>query len=349
MTTFNYTPNNSAEPGKNTQALFDSLPESDSNEINITDLRNAIIDWDASAAFEYPNNITATDFQDTTIASTRCSIYSTENPTNSPTIIVLHGGGFVCELANVHKSLMANVAAQVNANIALIHYRLSPESNADEIQQEVEQTLDEIVSNPEKYNLSDAITILGYSAGGNLAISSLCNRESLNKKIQRLILLSPWCDLSMATTKSCPYQHQQNQDKMLSTETLEQFTQLHIPEGEDPSNSKYSPVYRDSSDFKDFPETHIIVGEIDRLLGDSVAMSNRISESGPSVELTVLEGQSHNHSCHSGLNDGVSTFNIISHIMSNKMTNNLTGTDGLGIIVAKSTPANTVSNNGKRA
>ncbi len=52
---------------------------------------------------------------------------------------------------------------------------------------------------------------------------------------------------------------------------------------------------------KGMPSTTIIAGECECLLTDAIATTDLLQQSGSETNLVILEGQTHNHSVHSGL------------------------------------------------
>ncbi|MCX7123688.1 MAG: alpha/beta hydrolase fold domain-containing protein, partial [Gammaproteobacteria bacterium] len=151
-------------------------------------------------------------------------------------------------------------------------------------------------------------------------------------------------DISMQTTKEGPYQSEQDADKMLQTWGLEQMRDWTLPEGADGTEPCYSPIYRSADEMKGMPNTVVIVGEGDRLLTDAVAtvrvLNNLECEASSSTKLVVLEGQTHNHSAHVGLRDGIFTPDLIAAIIRGESPLALEkSSDGLGVLLLDPTAA----------
>lgn len=350
-----YPSNNSAKPGPNTKKLFATLPISDNENLNLHDLQKAIEAWDNSYSYPYPENIKSEAFETTTIADVPVSLYkSLSGSDETPTVVLLHGGGFFCELACVHQSLMANIIASTGSHGVLPHYALSPKYKAPQAINDTVEVLKALLSNSEEQGLTKNLVVIGYSSGGNLAwnaIAKLLNQEdtgTLIDKVQHLILLSPWVDLSMNLTKQSPYQAQQNSDLMLTTDGLEQFRDWYLPEEATGMEPQYSPIYSEPSKLYGMPKTTIIVGEIDRLLGDAIATTQLFRSARVPTELVILEGQSHNHSCHNGLKDGIFTADIINKIIQNEPIHEMRGLDNLGIEMISSSNSSLNSNDPER-
>ncbi len=334
-----YFPNIKAIPGTNTQKLFAQLSSS-VEQLDALSLREEMANWDHDGAFPYPESISPVSFQEEKIGNLLTSIYKApDGDEYTPTVLLVHGGGFFCELANVHKSLMAHIAARIPCHGVLPHYSLAPEVKLPHMIEEVTSVLRALLTEPEKYGVTSNLVVVGHSSGGNLvwsAVLALLNSPATRKlidKISQLILISPWVDISMATTKNSPYQSQQDSDKMLQAGALEQISTWALPSNADSADPLFSPIYRPLSDMKGMPKSIIIAGEIERLLGDAVKTAQVLRSAGVAAQLVILKGQSHNHSAHAGLRDGVFTPDIIAATVRGEPLANLRGSDGLGLAV----------------
>lgn len=333
-----FPPNPTAKPGKNTVALFNKLPLWVEEPLDVHALRQIVSDWDRDNAFSYPKHISANDFDEEIIAEVPASVYRTKGGNEAtPTVLFFHGGGFYCELANVHKSLMANIIDKIPCHGVLPHYPLAPENKAPKVIAAVTAILNTLLTCPEEFGLTNNLVVVGYSSGGNLAWNAVLNLLNSSvtkdriKQISHLILMSPWVDLSMLTTKKPYYEKQQNTDKMIQTWHAEQWRDWYLPAESEKTDPKFSPIYRPTIEMKGMPPTTVIVGEVERLLTDSIKTMQVLKQAGVCAELVVLEGQSHNHSAHVKLRDGVFTADIISAVIQEKSLNNLKGEDGLGL------------------
>ena len=94
-------------------------------------------------------------------------------------------------------------------------------------------------------------------------------------------LLSPWTDM----TASAPsYKEYEKVDPVLTIQYITGVRDVFIPEGADPGEAIYSPLY---GDFKGFPPVLVQVGQNEVLLDDSRSLAYRIENAGGSVTLDV--------------------------------------------------------------
>jgi acetyl esterase/lipase len=328
--------------GKNTKAIFDSLPTGDPNAvIEVGPLRDAIDAWDASAALPYPENISVDNFKALDIGGVSTSVYiSPDASEDTKTLVVFHGGGFCCELANIHRAFSANIAATIPCHIVLVHYSLAPDTKAPTPIKEAVKCLEAIISSPREYGISSKVSVLGYSSGGNVALSAvmrlLHNRTTAPfvSNIQHLILMSPWLDISMNASKQGPYTDLQNLDQMCSEVALQQMASWYVPESTSAVSPEISPIYFEWDQFRGLPSVTLINGMCERLLNDGAALVPLLEQAGVPLQWVLLEGQTHNHTAHAELaNDGVSTVDIVATVLSGGSVADLTASDDLEIVV----------------
>jgi acetyl esterase/lipase len=113
---------------------------------------------------------------------------------HSSIIIYLHGGAFVESLQPMHIQFCDRISYLNEIPIFIPSYSRLPYSNAHNTLQELKALL----SHLNQTHPSKSIILMGDSAGGWLALSlaSILKKE-LNIDVKDLILLSPWCDLSV--------------------------------------------------------------------------------------------------------------------------------------------------------
>lgn len=308
-----------------TSAVFARLPSSSPVRLTIDQLRAGFQDWDRAGAFPYPGPLSPASFTEISIGTVPVSLYKAPEATASTlTVIFLHGGGFVGELTEVHKSFMASIIDKFSCHAVLPHYPLAPEYKAPDVISQTTNFLKSLLMTPSDYGLTDNVVVIGYSSGGNLAWNAILNLlasatdQDLVNKISNLVLMSPWADISLETMKNAvdPYRSQQDADKMTQPWVLEQMRDWYLPHGASGKEREYSPIYRMTDELKGLPRTTIVVGGIDRLLNDSIESAKLIKSAGVPLDLLILPGQSHNHSAHVDLRENESfTADIIASIL----------------------------------
>jgi epsilon-lactone hydrolase len=113
------------------------------------------------------------------------------------TLVYLHGGGYVAPLDPFHLRYATRLATALGARIVLPDYPLTPEhtwrdSHAPIVEQVARWAAD-----------SDDLVLAGDSAGGGYALAvALTLRDRGGPQASRLLLHSPWVDLTTSTPET---------------------------------------------------------------------------------------------------------------------------------------------------
>ena len=108
------------------------------------------------------------------------------------TVVWMHGGAFAFGSPRVYRAAAVHLARVSRCCVVLPQYRLAPEHTFPAAHDDAYQALKGVVEERQQ------VVLLGDSAGGNLAMSSMerwCGDGMPNEAIKGLALLSPWCDL----------------------------------------------------------------------------------------------------------------------------------------------------------
>ncbi len=115
-------------------------------------------------------------------------------------IVYVHGGAFVWHMIDAHWNFIHDMAAKTQAEIIIPAYPLAACPAAPERRATASTVL------PKMAELLDTLTsehdgptiVMGDSAGGNIAASSLIrNRDEQKRLPDHTVLISPWLDLSL--------------------------------------------------------------------------------------------------------------------------------------------------------
>lgn len=198
-------------------------------------------------------------------------------------MLQLHGGGFRIGRPEFEGPLMERLSERCQVATAIPQYRLAPEG-------------------PFPAGLNDALAALnalseeagdlplivgGDSAGGGLAASlGVLSQAGLAPKIDALVLLSPWLDL---TVSAPAYAANADTDPMFSKESADIAAELYL-QGFDPAHPLASPLF---AELESFPPTLISVGTGEVLYDDSRRFHEKLEALGTKVELSAIDGMQH--------------------------------------------------------
>lgn len=199
------------------------------------------------------------------IAGVRCGIAKFKERTG-PKVLWIHGGGFSFGSPRVYQATAIFLARHLGCEVVVPDYRLSPEHTYPIPFEDCLNVYKELVKDGE------AIDLIGDSAGGNIAaaLAQTCISSSLQRP-NKLVLLSPWLDLSV---------HSKSNDKNYSEfspfdkEDTISFSEDYIGKI-DRNDSRVSPIY---GSFEDFPETHIQASKVEFLFDDTVECIQKLND-----------------------------------------------------------------------
>lgn len=193
-------------------------------------------------------------------------------------ILYCHGGGYTSGNLGYARILAAKLAGVTGYEVLAFEYRLAPEHTYPAPLEDAMKAWDHLMHLG--YGARDVV-VAGDSAGGNLAlVLTMLLREAGRLLPRRLVLLSPWTDMT-ASGKS--YQERRDDDPMLTMDYIRAVRGVYAP-GQDLSSPKLSPLF---GDLRRFPPVLIQAGTNEILLSDSVRLRDRLVQAGTPCRLEV--------------------------------------------------------------
>ncbi len=211
-------------------------------------------------------------------------VISVKDQAASRTILFFPGGGFMMAPTQAHRLMAARLARGSEARVVLVHYRLAPEYRFP-------AGLDDCVE-AYRYLLADgtpasSIAIVGDSAGGGMALSSLLRiRDEGLAPPAAAVLLSPVTDLSYSGDSR---RHNSWADPSLTNDKRNLMARVYLGNvsNDDPLAS---PLFADLSGL---PPILIQVGSIEILLDDALRVGAKIRAQGGDCECEVWHDMPH--------------------------------------------------------
>jgi acetyl esterase/lipase/DNA-binding FadR family transcriptional regulator len=204
---------------------------------------------------------------------------------NGPTLIFVHGGGWVIGSIATHDHIARWLAAQLFIRVVQIDYRLAPEHPYPAAIEDVSAVLAALMAEPR----GGPILIGGDSAGANLAAMALLRLTSAERRqIAGFISIygayAPEMNLSS---------HRLYGDGRfgLSEAQMRWFWNLYAPHLPPEHRAKHlSPL---TADLSDFPPTLCIGAECDVLLDDTLAFYGELAKASVDVSLSLWASLPH--------------------------------------------------------
>jgi epsilon-lactone hydrolase len=114
------------------------------------------------------------------------------------TVVYLHGGGFVGPIDPYQVRYAARLASALGARVVMPDYPLTPEHTWRDAHGPVVDLVERLLASS-----TEDVTIAGDSAGGGLALAvALTLRDRGGPQPGRLLLISPWVDLTISTPET---------------------------------------------------------------------------------------------------------------------------------------------------
>ncbi|MBR0385999.1 MAG: alpha/beta hydrolase, partial [Erysipelotrichaceae bacterium] len=138
-----------------------------------------------------------------------------------------------------------------------------------------------------KYHHDRKIILMGDSAGGGLALGLCQYWDTIGlKQPYRLILLSPWVDLTMENPDIPEYE--KNDPSLIRDELL--VDAYYWADGTDLKDRRLSPIYGDMSIYK---RVSLFVGTHEMFYPDITLLARKLEDAGARVDLNIGEGLNH--------------------------------------------------------
>lgn len=203
----------------------------------------------------------------------------------TPIIIYIHGGGWVTDHPSNYQRISVKMAKELKSIIISIDYRLAPEYKFPTGLEDCYYVVKKICQNRFIYNLcTDDITIMGDSAGGNLAtVVCMMGRDRGDFQLRSQILVYPVtnCDYS----ESSPYEsvHENGEDYVLTAGKMRDFVSLYQKDDVDRFHPYFAPML--AKDLSNMAPTLVITAEFDPLRDEGEDYGKKLREAGNKVKI----------------------------------------------------------------
>lgn len=191
----------------------------------------------------------------------------------------IHGGGFYMDSASRSDTRNAALADAIGVAVVSVDYRLAPEHPWPAAPDDCETAALWLVEQAGELFGTNQLMIGGASAGATLAATTLVrlrDRGRLQPFVGAVLQFGAY-DLSGRSPGGRLYAD-------------EWFIQAYAGHVSDRTNPDISPLY---GDLRGLPPTLLVVGALDILLEDSLAMAARLSAAGNEVDLRVYPESPH--------------------------------------------------------
>ena len=203
-----------------------------------------------------------------------------------PLIVGFHGGGFIFGGCALDDDMWVAVTKTMHVNVASVDYRMSPDHKWKETFLDSYEVLLYLAEHAKEFGFDgDHISVMGQSAGGNLAASvSLWANLKQSIKLDNVVLVYPFLDV---------YTDPDSKGSgSLTGPMTYAMNELHC-DFEDTLNPLVSPVFAEVSMLKGLPNTIFDYSEDDNLRFEGMNYAKKLKEAGVSVSENLSEGMPH--------------------------------------------------------
>lgn len=211
-------------------------------------------------------------------------ILNDQKSSSQMVILYNHGGAWTNQPLNLHWLFMDKMAQALNAKVIAPIYPKVPHFSYQDTYPKMLSLYKEILASIES---SNQLTIIGDSAGGNIALGliQLLKRDGLPQP-QDIILLSACVDMSLENPLIQEYEEN---DPMLASEGMEVITKIWAADKalKDPI---ISPIY---GDFQGVGKITHFIGSHESLYPDAIQFDEKLTEQGVAINTFVYPKMNH--------------------------------------------------------
>lgn len=216
-------------------------------------------------------------------------IYRPTHAPNAPVLVYFHGGGMVMGSNHSFEPLARTLAAESNATVVAVDYRLAPEHPAPAQFDDAYSATAWVANNADRLGVdSSRLAVVGDSAGGSLAAAvALAARDHAGPQICCQVLLYPGLDRDMAAPSITALADA----PMLSVDDINYMHDLADSGAGAPYNAYRVPAY--ATNLSGLPQAIVVTGECDPIRDWGERYANRLRDARTQVTVTRYPGMYH--------------------------------------------------------
>ena len=207
----------------------------------------------------------------------------------APTLIFLHGGGWVICSLDTHDRLCRRLAEEGGFAVASVDYRMGPEHRFPACTDDCLAAVQWLTRNGGDWGLDTGrLALGGDSAGANLTLATaLALRDLGESPLKLLALIYGAFDLAF---EGGSFDRFGGEEYMLSTEFMVWFRNNYLNSLDEIDDWRASPL---RADLAGLPACHLTAAELDPLYDDSVRLRDKLAAAGVPVSFNHVAGVMH--------------------------------------------------------
>lgn len=209
-----------------------------------------------------------------------------------PVLLFFHGGGWVTGGIENYTGVCADLAKATRRTVASVDYRLAPEYRFPAAPEDCYAVAREFFTGHAFGFENREITLIGDSAGGNLAAAvSLMARDRGEFLPGKQILLYPSTFNDHSSASPFRSMRENGTDYLLTSKRIQGFMELYSGSPDDFQNPYFAPLL--ARDFSRQPETLVITAEFCPLRDEGEFYGAQLKKAGNRVEVYRMKDALH--------------------------------------------------------
>ncbi|MCL2099004.1 MAG: alpha/beta hydrolase [Oscillospiraceae bacterium] len=211
-----------------------------------------------------------------------------------PVIIFFHGGGWVTGDLDSYEKICLRISRRTGHIVVAAGYRLAPENPFPAALIDCHKTVRTVIRWHKVSGSANKITLMGDSAGGNLAAAvSLYMRDRGEKPVDRQILIYPAVYNNHTETSPFVSVAENGTDYVLTAKHICDYMDLYCSSEKDRSSPYCAPLL--SHSFSGQPDTLILTAQYDPLRDEGEEYGRKLKEAGNKVSVFRIEDTLHGY------------------------------------------------------
>ncbi|MDN5744353.1 MAG: alpha/beta hydrolase [Nocardioidaceae bacterium] len=209
-------------------------------------------------------------------------VYRPEAEGAVPTVVLLHGGGFVSGDLDTHDAMARSLCAGAGAVVVSVDYRLAPEARFPAAAEDAIAAVRDVQARLSEYGGGPILGVAGDSAGGNLSAVVAQRVPGLAAQLLIYPATDVLGDYSSRTENATGY--------FLEQPLLEWFIGHYVDAETDFTDPLVSPLH---GELAGLPPAIVVTAEFDPLRDEGIAYAEALAAAGVQVEQTTYPGLIH--------------------------------------------------------
>lgn len=233
------------------------------------------------------------DAREAQIAGVPVRIYEPEPDARRPgALLFLHGGGWVTGSLVSYHAACGHLCERTGRPVCSVGYRLAPEHRFPDGLSDCHAVLQAVLAGDPTFPYDGPLTLMGDSAGGNLAAASLLMCMERGERLpDAQILFYPVVQTDFTDGSPFPSVRENGQDYLLTSRMMREYLALYMRGEADACSPYLAPLYAPS--LAGLPRTLVVTAQYDPLRDEGEAFAERLAREGVPAACVRVEGALH--------------------------------------------------------